>query len=350
MSPPVAAPARLLTRRSTGTVTLDDVAAHAQVSPATVSRAIRAPDMVSEATLERVRSSIAATGYVRNLAAANLASNRSMTVAALIPAISASVFADALHGLEDVLRPAGYQMVIGSTDYREAAEEALVRALLGRRPDGLFFVGTQHSEATTHLLREARVPLVEAWGLVEDPIDSLVGFSNSDAISSLVDFLRGRGYRHPTFAGSFQTGDFRALARRAAFAEAVRERFPGEPLRIVDSGTATVDLETGGRLLDQTMRTHPETDVLMLASDVFAAGAVLAGNRRGLRIPDDIAITGFGDFELGRHLMPTLTTVAVPNRQIGTVAGEVLLRRMSGLTTKSTTVDLGFSVVARESA
>jgi LacI family gluconate utilization system Gnt-I transcriptional repressor len=344
--PPRVAPSR----RSTNTVTLEDVARHAGVSPQTVSRSIRSPELVSEFTLERVRSSIAETGYVPNLAASNLASNRSMTVAAIIPAISASVFADALHGLEEVLATEGYQLFIGSTGYRPAHEEALVRAFLGRRPDGIFIVGTSHSPNTDHLLRESKVPVVEAWDLSDNPVDSVVGFSNREAIRAVVEFAVERGYSHPTFAGSLQRGDFRAAARRASFEESVAALLPGEPVRVVDSGTSTVDYETGRRLLDETLRAHPETDVLMFASDVFAAGALLECARRGLRVPEDIAITGFGDFEIGRHLVPTLTTVAVPNRQIGTVAGELLLARMTHRSADTQAIDLGFSVVARESA
>jgi LacI family gluconate utilization system Gnt-I transcriptional repressor len=337
-------------RRSTNSVTLEDVARHAQVSPQTVSRSIRTPELVSEFTLERVRNSISETGYVPNLAASNLASNRSMTVAAIVPAVSASVFADALQGLEDVLAPEGYQLFIGSTSYRPGHEEELVRAFLGRRPDGIFIVGTAHSADTDHLLRESKVPVVEAWDLSEHPIDSVVGFSNSAAIRALVEFAHDKGYRHPAFAGSFQTGDFRALARRASFEAAVAEFFTDEPVRVVDSGTSTVDYDTGRRLLLEARAAHPETDVLMFASDVFAAGAVLECARQGISVPGEIAITGFGDFEIGRHLVPTLTTVAVPNRQIGTIAGEMLLARMTGRSRDTSEIDLGFSVVARESA
>lgn len=339
-----------LTRRSTQTVTLNDVAVHAGVSPQTVSRSIRAPELVSEFTLERVRSSIAATGYVPNLAASNLASNRSMTVAVLVPDVSASVFADALHGLEEVLGPAGYQLFLGSTGYRPSLEEDLVRSFLGRRPDGFFIVGTTHTERTTHLLRESRVPIVETWEMTDSPIDSLVGFSNHDAIRAIVEYAHQRGYRHPTFAGSLQTGDFRAAKRRAAFEESVAELFPDEPLRVVDSGTARVDLETGKLLLHQARSVHPDTDVLMFASDIFAAGAILEAGRQGISVPGDLAITGFGDFELARYLAPTLTTVSAPNREIGTVAGELLLQRMTHRSDDVRRVDLGFSVVARESA
>lgn len=337
-------------RRSTNTVTLTDVAKHAGVSPQTVSRSIRTPDLVSKFTLERVRRSIEATGYVPNLAASNLASNRSMTVAAVIPAISASIFADALHGLDETLAPAGYQLFIGSTDYRPAHEEELVRAFLGRRPDGIFIVGTDHSPVTTHLLREAQVPVVEAWDLTDDPIDSLVGFSNRDASQAVVKFAAQRGYAHPTFAGSFQSGDFRAVARRASFEEAMQRHYPGEPVRVIDSGTPRADLDTGRTLLNKALEAHPETDVLMFASDVFAAGAILECMRRGVKVPMELAITGFGDFEIARHLVPTLTTVSVPNREIGTTAGQLLLARMTNRAVDSTRIDLGFSVVARESA
>ncbi|WP_394254342.1 LacI family DNA-binding transcriptional regulator [Pseudoclavibacter helvolus] len=342
-----------MTRRSTQKVTLTDVAASAGVSPQTVSRVLRTPELVSADTLERVQSAIGALGYVPNLAASNLASNRSMTVAAIVPSISASVFADALHGLEATLSPSGYQLFIGTTGYSPEHEEELVRAFLGRRPDGMFIVGALHTDAAATLLRASGIPVVEAWDSSENPVDNLIGFSNEDAIRALVEYVQGKGYAHPTFAGSFQSGDFRAAARRASFEASVAELYPGETVRVVDSGVAAVDLETGRDLLDAALREHPETDALMFASDVFAAGAVLECARRGVSVPGELAVTGFGDFELSSHLTPTLTTVAVPNREIGTKAGELLLARMSrggADAPQGETVDLGFEVVARESA
>lgn len=342
-----------VTRRSTQKVTLTDVAASAGVSPQTVSRVLRTPELVSADTLERVQSAIGALGYVPNLAASNLASNRSMTVAAIVPSISASVFADALHGLEAMLSPFGYQLFIGTTGYSPEHEEELVRAFLGRRPDGMFIVGAQHTDAASTLLRASGIPVVEAWDSSENPVDNLIGFSNEDAIRALVEYVQGKGYEHPTFAGSFQSGDFRAAARRESFEASVAELYPGEPVRVVDSGVASVDLETGRDLLDAALREHPETDALMFASDVFAAGAVLECARRGVSVPGELAVTGFGDFELSSHLTPTLTTVAVPNREIGTKAGELLLARMSrggADAPQGETVDLGFEIVARESA
>lgn len=346
---PEAVPRRF-TRRSTRTVTLSDVAHHAGVSPQTISRSIRNPQVVSEATLERVRESITATGYVPNLAASNLASNRSMTVAAIIPTISASIFSEAVHGLDEVLSPHGYQLFIGSTDYRPDREEELIRAFLGRRPDGVFIVGTTHTKTATQLLRHARIPVVETWNLTESPIHSIVGFSNREAIRAIVQYVSSRGYRHPTFAGSLQAGDARAIERRQSFEDAVHDLFPNEQVRVVGAGTHQGDLDTGRHLLDRVLREYPETDVLMFSSDVFAAGALLECTKRGIAVPDRLAITGFGDFEIARHIVPSLTTVAAPNREIGTRAGGLLLRSMSTPSAQPQAIDLGFSVVARESA
>lgn len=338
------------TRRATNSVTLTDVASLANVSPQTVSRTIRNPQLVSRATLERVKWAIATTGYVPNLAASNLASNRSRTVAAIIPTIAASVFADALHGLDQVLAPAGYQLFIGATDYSPEHEEELIRAFMGRRPDGIFIVGTNHTPGATLLLKNSGIPVVEAWNWTETPIDNLVGFSNWHAINAVLEYAVGKGYRHPAFAGSFQSGDSRAADRQASFNQNLSRLLPGEPVRVVDSGTNVIDMETGVKLLDRTLAEHPETDVLMFASDVFATGALLACARRGIRVPEDLAIIGFGDFEVARHLVPTLTTVALPNEEIGDRAGRLLLDRMSGAVTGSDRVDLGFSVIPRDSA
>ena len=345
------APARPSRRRSsTRSVTLSDVSRVARVSPQTVSRTLRNPQVVSPETLERVRQAISDTGYVPNLAASHLASNRSRTVAAIIPSISASVFADALHGLDEVLTPVGYQLFIGATDYQPEREEELIRTFLGRRPDAFFIVGTNHTPAASKLLRAAGVPVVEAWNWTDDPIDTLVGFSNSAAIRAVVEHVVARGYRHPTFAGSLHAGDSRAVARKASFEDSVRALMPGEPVRTVDSGTREITMDTGRVLMDKALAAHPETDVLLFSSDVFAAGAPLDCLRRGIRVREQLAITGFGDFEVARHLVPSLTTVAVPNREIGTRAGELLLSRMTGDSEDRAEVDLGFSIVARDSA
>jgi LacI family gluconate utilization system Gnt-I transcriptional repressor len=329
---------------------MSDVARHAGVAPQTVSRTLRTPHLVSSETFERVQRSIAATGYVPNLTASSLASNRSMTVAAIIPAISTSIFADVLHGLDEVLSPQGYNLFIGSTDYDPAREEELTRTFLGRRPDGFFIVGTAHTEATTHLLRQSAIPVVEGWSLTQNPIGSVVGFSNVEAIRAITKAVVEKGYRHPTFAGSIWEGDTRAVERSRSFELAVREFLPDEPVRIVNAGAREVEFETGRELSRRVLAEHPETDVVMFSSDIFAAGALFEFQHEGIAVPGQLAITGFGDFEIARHVSPALTTVAIPNRAIGTEAGRILLASMSDREFAPQRLDVGFEVMLRESA
>ncbi len=338
-------------RRSTRSVTLAEVAEHAGVSPQTVSRAIRQPGVVSEDTLERVQASIRSTGYVPNLAASNLASNRSRTIAVLIPAVSASVFAETVQGLETVLAPHGYHLFIGTTEYSLQQEEEMLRAFLGRRPDGIVLVGTEHTPGAQTLLSAARVPVVESWELTQHPVDSVVGFSNYAAMSALVEHVHSLGYRFPVLAGQFSGGDVRALRRRAAFEDGMRRLFPQVPVRILDSGTAGVSMDAGRDLFRQARTGLPQADVIMFSSDVFAAGALLEALRSGTSVPTEIGITGFGGFDVGRHLVPTLTTMLVPSRRIGEEAGRVLLERIESgqKPSSSTIVDVGHTLVAGES-
>ncbi|MFL6119534.1 LacI family DNA-binding transcriptional regulator [Actinophytocola sp.] len=333
-------------RSATQAVTLSDVAAAAGVSAQTVSRAIRDPASVSKETGARIERAIAKTGYVRNLFAANLASNRSQTVAAVIPAMNASVFAETLHAFEERLRPHGYQIFVGSSDYHADREEALVRSFLGRRPDGFLLVGTEHTTAARKLL--TALPVVETWDLTDRPIDVLVGFSGEAATAELVAHLAERGRRRITFASRQLPGDQRSAERLAGYTQAVTA-LGAEP-RTVEVAAGTVTMDLGVELLDLALARFPDSDAVMFSSDVFAAGALLACVRRGIDVPGRLAITGFGDFELARHLVPALTTVAVPQTRIGELAADLLLDRIHGRSVAEPVRDVGYRIEIRASS
>ena len=162
-----------------------DVAAAAGVSMQTVSRALRFPDTVTRENRKVIDEAIRKTHYVHNLAASHLASHKSNTVAAVIPTLSASVFAETMQHFSDVLHDEGYRIFLGNTDYRLDREEEVIRSLLGRRPDGVFLIGAHHTRTSVTLLKRAGIPVVEGWDMTEKPIDRLVGFSNSAAIAAM---------------------------------------------------------------------------------------------------------------------------------------------------------------------
>jgi LacI family gluconate utilization system Gnt-I transcriptional repressor len=343
-------------RPGTNTVTMADVAKVAGFSAQTVSRVLRKPEGSAPHVREKVLEAVRATKYVQNLAASNLASNRSMTIAAVIPVISASIFAETVQGLSNVLVPAGYQIIIGHTDYQEDREEALVRSLLGRRPDAFFFIGTKHTKATKEMLLQAAIPVVESWDWVQKPIDQLVGFSNRLSISELVAYLRKAGYQRPAFVGSIRHGDDRAESRVKGYLDGMKAHFPSTETRTLVVDNLPYKMSSGSELLRLARERYPTCDAMMFSSDLFASGAMLACQALGLSVPGDLAITGFGDYEIAAELKPALTTIHVPSVQIGEEAANIILQRLntarSGATEaglKARKVELPYQLMVRGS-
>src|SRR5512141_1001279 len=164
--------------RSAGTVTVKDVARLAGVSAITVSRALNRPDDLSPRTLERVRTAISQTGYVPNLLAGGLRSAKSKLVAAVVPTVAGPVFLDTIQALTDALDEAGYQLLLGQSGYRTSREDALLDAIIGRRPVGMVLTGMLHSPQGRRRLLGAGIPIVETWDLAPTPIDMAVGFNH----------------------------------------------------------------------------------------------------------------------------------------------------------------------------
>lgn len=336
-------------RFGTNAVTMADVAKAAGVSAQTVSRVLREPEGCMPETRDRVHAAIRATRYVQNLAASHLASNRSMTVAVVLPFIAASIFAETVQGLSDELRPHGYQIIIGHTDYDLQREEAVVRSLLGRRPDAFFLVGAKHTKVTTELLSHAQIPVVESWSWTNRPIDQLVGFSNRDALIETVGYARRKGYRRPAFVASMQSGDDRAQERLEGYLHGMRQYFPNQRPRQLVVDDLPYHLSSGGTLLERARKRYPDSDLLVFSSDIFAAGALLHCQRMNIDVPGQIAIIGFGDYEIAGELVPSLTTVAVPTTRIGREAAQIILRRLRGQESRPRKLDLGFRFVERQS-
>lgn len=326
-----------------------EVAAAAGVSMQTVSRALRFPETVSPENRKVIQDAIEKTHYVHNLAASHLASARSKTVAAVIPTLSTSVFAETIQHLSETLHGAGYQIFLGNTDYQLEREEEVVRSLLGRRPDGIFLIGAHHTRNTIALLRRAGIPVVEGWDMTARPIDRLVGFSNTEAIGAMAEHLARSGRRNVVFTGVLRRGDSRAAERRDGFRKTMAELFPGETPRLCISTDLPLDMAAGAELLRRTLAQYPDADAIMFSSDILASGAILESARLDLDVPGRLAITGFGDFELARHLIPPLTTVAVPSAEIGRLSGQLLLEAMRGEPSRQKVIDVGFELRIRAS-
>ena len=331
-------------RRGTGGITLNDVSKLAGVSAITVSRALNHPGMGSTETLERVKDAVARTGYVPNLMAGGLASNRSRLVAALVPTIAGPVFLETVQALTESLADAGCQLMLGQSGYTGVREDALIDAIVGRRPDGIVLTGIMHSAHGRQRLLASGIPVVETWDLTPTPIDMLVGFSHEKAGAAVADFLHRQGYRNP---GLVTADDQRATLRRNGYVERWQALGVAEVPVVVAPPPTTL---AGGREgLVQLQAAHPRTDVVFCSSDALAHGVITEAQAQGLVVPRDIAVMGFGDLGFAAHTHPALSTVHIDGTAIGRQAARFILDRVDGVDTGPKVRDIGFSLVKRAS-
>lgn len=334
-------------------VTMQTVARMAGVSAMTVSRALKHDASVSEETRGRVLEIIKRIGYVPDASARVFATRRSGFVAALVPSLNNSNFADTVRGMTDTFDAARLQMLLGDTQYSLDREEDLIRAFLERRPEAIILTGGVHSERTRSLLAGADAPIVETWDLPADPLGDVVGFSNEAAGAAMVRYLHARGRRRLGFIGGKTQFDTRGAERRAGFRKATKAlRLPSS--RIVLVGEPPVSMAHAAEALDQMLARWPDVDAIVCVSDLSAFGVLAECQRRGIAVPDTIAIAGFGDFEVARYCHPRLTTIAVDGFEIGRRAAGAALAaidaRQRGEKRKPETVEIPFRVVARETA
>jgi LacI family gluconate utilization system Gnt-I transcriptional repressor len=329
-------------------VRLVEVARAAGVSSMTVSRALRHPEQVAPDTLHAVRRAVAELGYLPHGSASALASSRSRVVAAILPTLMNSVYASTVHGLASVLRSAGYELMIGDSGYDLQAEAGLVRSFLGRRVDALVLTGVEHSDETRSLLARHDLPVVEIWDLGARPIDMAVGFSNVAAGRAAGRHLAALGRRQWAFVGTPAAREGRSGRRLRGLREAAREAGAHVPLTaFVADGMSAAD---GHAVVVALLRERPDVDALFCANDALATAALRAAADLGRAVPGRLAVVGFGDFDVAAYTRPALTTVRIPGRAIGERAGRALLDRLDGATSHPVRIDVGFDVVARESA
>lgn len=332
-----------LSPRRSGAVKITDVAAAAGVAPMTVSRVLNTPDRVSPETTARVRAAIEKLGYVPNLIAGGLSSRKSRMVAAVVPTIAHPMFAGVVQAFSDSMRQAGYQVMLSISGYDNTDEEAMFRALLGRRPDALMITGSAYSHATRQMLQEARIPTVEIWDVSTRPIDMMIGFDHAQVGAEVASYLLGKG--HTRFA-SVSAGDSRALARARGFRERLAEA--GFGLMAEDIAPAPSTIGAGRDWLARFLPKLEDRCAVLCSSDLMAFGVLTEAQLRGVEVPGRLALSGFGNFELGAMCEPALTTVNLEGPGTGREAASFLLRRLAGeAPTPANRVKVPFQIIER---
>ncbi|MEM9522586.1 MAG: LacI family DNA-binding transcriptional regulator [Pseudomonadota bacterium] len=324
-------------------ITMRDVAEAVGVSPMTVSRAFRDDETVSTKTRARIRQAAQELGYVYDSTATAFRTQKSGFVAVTLPSINNANFAETYRGLSERIGDSGMQLLLGATGYRIEKEEELVRQLLTRNPEALVLTGGHHTPATRALITIRGLPVIEMWDLPEIPLGYSVGFSNAAAMGRIVEHLSASGRRRLAFVGAAEGADLRGAARRAGVISAAAELGLPE-VEPIDAGPAPVSMQHGAAAVARLGHSVRAFDALVCVSDPVAFGALSECRRLGVSVPDELAITGFGHFEVAAVSEPRITTVDVNARRIGEEVARVLDGMLSGEELAGR-IDLGASLV-----
>ena len=308
---------------------LEDIARASGVSKMTVSRVLRGGSGFSEETRDRVLGVAEKLGYVPNRLAAAFGADQAGTLVGMcVPRLTSGLFGHVLDGVDRALGRLGYQLMIGANNHSPDEEESWIRQVITWRPAGLILSGRHHSPGTVELLRNAALPVVEIWDLTTSPIDMSVGFSHFDCGVEMGQFLLRRGRRRAGYVGALARADVMGAARREGFEAALARA--GHPLIDSEILQDAPGFYAGYYGLETLLSRRADLDVVYFHNDEMAIGGLAYAQTRGIRVPDDLGIAGWGGMEAASILPRRLTTTIVPTTMIGKAAAEALVARLKG--------------------
>ncbi len=332
------------------TVTMRDVAKAAGVSRMTVSRALKKDSPVSRETREHILKVVRDMNYVPDQVAGSLTTRKTGFVAVLVPSLNNLHFAETVQALTEELEQNGLQILLGHTDYSAEREEQIVETMLRRRPEAIVLSYDGHSPRTRLLLHEAGIPVIELWERPADPIGHTIGFSNRVAAAEMTRTLIDLGYRNIAFLGEAGDDFTRGSERRSGFRQAMHAAGLSDH-RIVRAGRPPMSIEDGAAALPELLSAFPDADCIFCVSDSPAFGVLSALKSKGINVPAQIGVAGFGNFEVSRFASPTISTVVVDPRRIGGVTGRLIGQIMAsgGTSEPPLRIDVSAAPEMRES-
>lgn len=298
--------------------TIRDVASHASVSVASVSRVLNGTGPVTATTRERILQSIEALGYVPHSGARSLSTSRTDTVGVILPDLFGEFFSELIRGMDLAARSHGLHLIVSSSHGDADEASAAIRSMRGR-VDGLIVL-SPHIDDFGLSKTAGRLPVILMNGGAVGDLPSIAVDNRGGAIAAVQHLVAAGRRRIAHISGP--AGNLEAEARLAGYAEAMASA--GIPTRIVDGDfTQTSGYRAAGGLLSGAER----PDALFVGNDTMAIGALLAVQEAGLRCPEDVAIVGFDDVPMAGLVRPALTTLRVDIVGIGRRA----LDRLMGL-------------------
>lgn len=324
--------------------TLQDIADRVGVTKMTVSRCLREPSQVSQTIREKVEQAVEDLGYIPNRAPDILSNAKSNAIGVLVPSLTNQVFAEVMRGIESVTTPAGYQTMIAHYGYSEELEEQSIASLLSYNVDAIILSENVHTDKARKMLQTASIPVVEIMDSYSPRIEQAVGFDNTQAAKDMTRAMLTQGCKQIAYFAARM--DQRTRLKMEGYRQALDE-VGKTPITLQTDEASSFTL--GSKLLGEVLDKHPEVDGIFCTNDDLAIGALYECQRRGISIPDKMAIAGFHGHDISQVMIPKLATVLTPREEIGKVAAQQLIERLKGSQDWPECIDLGYKIELGES-
>ena len=327
--------------------TIEDVAAIAGVSIATVSRAINEPAKVADATRRRVNDAIARTGYTTNAMARSLRMRRANMILILAPDVGDPNFSNIPVGLETEASKRGYGVLIGNTQHDPTRETDYLRFISSNQADGLILLTGHLPFGIGHDGPEARLPPMVA---VNEPVPGervpFVGVDNFEGARIAAEHLISQGHRRIAFIGRASNREVNELRERGYRAALGNAGIAIDPGLILDGDGTT---ESGRQAAEHMFVRDVLPSAFLCVNDATALGVIIALNARGYDLPRQFSVMGFDDISFASFVTPSLTTMKQPRSKIGEAAMDLLLAVVEGREPEQRQVLLRSELILRNS-
>jgi DNA-binding LacI/PurR family transcriptional regulator len=299
---------------------LKEVARHARVSTATVSRVLNNAANVKSTTRARVAKAVEKLKYHPNLHARSLAGGKSRSIGVIFSNIENPFFLDIYKVVEAGAHAEGYEVIMANTDYRSEQLVASIRLMIGRRVAGLAAIVSEMDPQLIDELNASDIPVV--FYDVGAPRGNITNIrvNYRRGMETLADYLYSLGHRRMGFVGHHAT-----LGPISERANVLLETVARHPDVAVQTAADMDSLEGGRRATRTLLSANPRLTAIVCVNDVMAVGALREIRERGLRVPEDISVTGFDNVNLAQFCYPALTSVHIPRDQIGRIICNSLL-------------------------
>ncbi len=285
------------------------------MSPSTVSRSFNHPELVKANTRKKIDAAVRRLGYIRNRAAQTIHGIRSGTIGLIVPTIDHAIFAELVQSFSDAVEELGFTILLASHGYSLDREYALTRKMLEHRVDGMALIGIEHSEDTYGLLAQQSMPSVLLWNYSDDAPLTCVGSDNFEAGRLIGAHVSGLGHRDIATLFPPLAGNDRAQLRF----DGVKQALHAKGLGVREGWTfeTPYSVAAAKKAIQALIATEERPTAVICGNDVLAWGVIHGLMKNQLSVPDDLTVTGIGDFKGSKEFEPGLTTVRIPARQIG---------------------------------